>query len=131
MLLTLGDDVCIRRLGQKVFSKAASEAKSQKVDETWRESLYRVYKSGQQNMRVAVYGAKHDAATFETLLQDICTFDDPASTGNAMIDTAVLGTPKVQFFFMLIFSSSSGVLQRKPALLLQFCFWQPLAEADE
>lgn len=121
MLLTLGDDVCIRRLGQKVFSKAASEAKSQKVDETWRESLYRVYKSGQQNMRVAVYGAKHDAATFETLLQDICTFDDPASTGNAMIDTAVLGTPKVQFFFhahLFLFIRRSAEKARSIAAVL-------------
>ena len=33
--------------------------------EGWRDSLYRVYKSGQQSMRVAVYGCKHDAAMFE------------------------------------------------------------------
>ena len=35
----------------------------------WRESLYRVYKSGHQSMRVAIYGCKHDAALFEELLQ--------------------------------------------------------------
>lgn len=85
-----------RRLGQKVFSRAATDAKSQKVDETWRESLYRVYRSGQQNMRVAVYGAKHDAAMFEQLLQDICVFDDTGLSGNAMVDTAVSGSPKVR-----------------------------------
>ena len=39
---------------------------------SWRESLYRVYKSSSQSMRVAVYGCKHDASTFETLLKEIC-----------------------------------------------------------
>lgn len=39
---------------------------------SWRENLYRMYKSSSQHMRVAVYGCKHDASTFETLLQEIC-----------------------------------------------------------
>ena len=78
-----------------MFSRAATDPKAQKVDESWRESLYRVYRSGQQNMRVAVYGAKHDAAMFETLLQDICVFEGTGTAGNAMVDTAVLGVPKV------------------------------------
>lgn len=78
-----------------MFSRAATDPKSQKNDETWRESLYRVYRSGQQNMRVAVYGAKHDAAMFETLLQELCAVDGEGTGGNAMVDTAVLGAPKV------------------------------------
>ena len=49
-------------LGAKVFSKP------NKVEaEGWRDSLYRVYKSGQQSMRVAVYGCKHDATLFEVM----------------------------------------------------------------
>ena len=47
-------------------------------------------------MRVAVYGTKHDAATFERLLRDICVFEPVTqSRASAMIDTAVLGCPKV------------------------------------
>ena len=67
-----------------------------KVEEGWRDSLYRAYKSSQQSMRVAVYGTKHDAATFERLLRDICVFEPVTqSRASAMIDTAVLGCPKV------------------------------------
>lgn len=61
----------------------------------WRDSLYRAYKSGQQSMRVAVYGCKHDAAMFEELLKEYCTFDTENMLGTAMIDTACLNTPKV------------------------------------
>lgn len=46
-------------------------------------------------MRVAVYGAKHDTLMFETLLKEYCVFEQPGLSGNAMIDTACLGTPKV------------------------------------
>lgn len=80
-----------RNLGQKVFSKPlTAEADS------WRESLYRVYRSGQQSMRVAVYGCKHDAALFESLLQQFCEFKQLGLIGDAMIDTACLGGPKVR-----------------------------------
>ena len=41
-----------RVLGAKVFSKPLPS----KVDESWRDSLMRVYKSGQQSIRVAVSG---------------------------------------------------------------------------
>ena len=44
-----------RSLGQKVFSRPGAAAA--KEEETgWKESLYKFYKSGQQSMRVAVYG---------------------------------------------------------------------------
>jgi hypothetical protein len=38
----------------------------------WKESLYRMYATGSANMRVAVYGAKHDAAPYEELLRRFC-----------------------------------------------------------
>ena len=83
-----------RSLGQRVFIRPGGHAKD---DDGWRDSLYRAYKSGQQSMRVAVYGCKHDALMFELLLKEYCIFDTPGLSGNAMIDTACLGTPKVSF----------------------------------
>ena len=71
------------------------------ADQSWARfsivrAVHRAYKSGQQSMRVAVYGTKHDAATFERLLRDICVFEPVTqSRASAMIDTAVLGCPKV------------------------------------
>jgi len=51
-------------------------SKPNKVEaEGWRDSLYRVYKSGQQSMRVAVYGCKHDATLFEVSPSSACAFD--------------------------------------------------------
>lgn len=79
-----------RNLGQRVFMRPSA-----KDDDGWRESLYRVYKSSQQSMRVAVYGCKHDAAMFELLLKEYCIFDTPGLSSNAMIDTACLAVPKV------------------------------------
>lgn len=80
-----------RTLGQRVFLQPTV-----KEEDGWRDSLYRAYKSGQQSMRVAVYGCKHDAAMFEILLKEYCTFEQPGLSGNAMIDTACLDTPKVK-----------------------------------
>ena len=43
---------------------------------SWTESLYRMYKSGSQNIRAATAvvfaSTKHDASTFESLLKDMC-----------------------------------------------------------
>ena len=64
--------------------------------ESWRESLYRVYRSGQQSMRVAVYGTKHDASLFEELLKAASHFEPLGTTGDTMIDTACLNIPKVR-----------------------------------
>ena len=63
--------------------------------ESWRESLYRVYRSGQQSMRVAVYGTKHDASLFEELLKAASQFEPLGTIGDTMIDTACLNIPKV------------------------------------
>lgn len=84
--------IFFRSLGQRVFIRPGGPAKD---DDGWRDSLYRAYKSGQQSMRVAVYGCKHDAAMFEILLKEYCVFDQPGLSGSAMIDTACLGRPKV------------------------------------
>jgi hypothetical protein len=58
-------------------------------------------------MRVAVYGAKHDAAMFEELLKGYCALDPAHTLGHAMIDTACLGTPKV-----LPLCAAQGLLER-------------------
>ncbi|PNH02357.1 Calcium-independent phospholipase A2-gamma [Tetrabaena socialis] len=38
----------------------------------WRDSLFRVVRGTSTNLRYAVYGCKHDAATFEALLKQMC-----------------------------------------------------------
>jgi hypothetical protein len=45
----------------------------------WKESLYRMYATGSANMRVAVYGAKHDAAPYEELLRKFCAVQELVS----------------------------------------------------
>jgi hypothetical protein len=96
-----------RVLGAKVFSKPIA---SKDEKEGWRESLYRVYRSGQQSMRVAVYGYKHDAAVFEYLLKEYSVFPEeagllgmPCAGGvqPSMIDTACLDVPKASPRFAL------------------------------
>lgn len=42
---------------------------------TWRDSLYRVYRSSSQHMRVAVYGSKHDPTPFEELLRQVADME--------------------------------------------------------
>lgn len=41
-------------------------------DAGWRDNLYRMYTTSSANMRVAVYGSKHDAANYEELLRKFC-----------------------------------------------------------
>lgn len=52
-----------------------SSASSQE-DASWKESLYRMYATSSANMRVAVYGAKHDAAPYEELLRKFCAVQE-------------------------------------------------------
>ena len=62
-------------LGRKVFaaSKAADGAKSAGKDAQkgggWGEALTRMYRSGEESMRVAMYGSKYSAKPFEEMLQ--------------------------------------------------------------
>ncbi|BDA47659.1 probable calcium-independent phospholipase A2-gamma at C-terminar half [Coccomyxa sp. Obi] len=96
-----------RNLGQKVFSRPGAAAVKEE-EAGWRDSLYRAYKSGQQSMRVAVYGCKHDAAMFEELLKEYCTFDTENMLGTAMIDTACLNTPKCFVVSTLVSMTPAG-----------------------
>ena len=82
-------------MGQKVFSRPGAAAAVKEEETGWKDSLYKFYKSGQQSMRVAVYGCKHDAAMFEELLKEYCLLDPGHALGNAMIDSACLNAPKV------------------------------------
>ena len=62
-LLRLDLDACegiYRRLGRHVFNQSGTAA-APAEEAGWRDSLYRAYATGSANMRVAVYGAKHDA----------------------------------------------------------------------
>ena len=78
-----------------MFSRPGTAAAAKEEETGWKESLYKFYKSGQQSMRVAVYGCKHDAGMFEELLKEYCGLDPAETLGNAMIDTACLNAPKV------------------------------------
>ena len=80
-----------RNLGTQVFSRPVV---NKDQVESWRESLYRVYNSGLQSMRVAVYGTKHDASLFEELLKQASQFQALGTIGDTMIDTACLNIPK-------------------------------------
>lgn len=75
-----------KRLGKIVF---AADDKDKEKDAasfaTWREKLDLMYKSGAQNLRVVIHGAKHDATQFEGLLQEMSAFEDGR---NLLIETA-------------------------------------------
>lgn len=83
-------------LGTRIFSKSRQ---ADPGESSWRERLDNLYTSGQQTLRVAVRGSKHDASLFEELVRQECrlpTPSDPASKEELpFIDTALLGGPKV------------------------------------
>jgi hypothetical protein len=85
-------------------TQRAEEAKEQQQQQqqqqrmpagaTWRDRIDALYKSSAQGLRVAVYGCKHDASNFETLIRSACSrgkfyADEP------LIDTALDSSPKV------------------------------------
>uniref|UniRef100_A0A061S7R5 Patatin n=1 Tax=Tetraselmis sp. GSL018 TaxID=582737 RepID=A0A061S7R5_9CHLO len=76
-------------LGYKVFSRPNQKAGLPEDQLSWRESLYSMYKSSTQSMRVAMYGCKHDASAFEALLQEYC-------------DMKQIGTPSNRFIVRLV-----------------------------
>lgn len=79
-----------KTLGYRVFNQAHEE------DQTgWKESLFRMYRSGQQGLRVVMAGCKHDASTFESLLQETCSSFIDKEIGSLYIDSAVCPGPKV------------------------------------
>ncbi|GMH38521.1 hypothetical protein BSKO_06405 [Bryopsis sp. KO-2023] len=79
-----------KTLGGKVFSQAENEDQS-----SWKESLYRMYRSGQQGMRIAITGCKHDPTTFESLLREFCKLPSDDCYGDRFIDSACIPCPKV------------------------------------
>ena len=50
----------------------------------WRDNLVRAYHSSTRSMRVAVYGAKHDAALFELYLKHLCVFGAQGAPATAL-----------------------------------------------
>ena len=54
----------------QVFNQSTA-TKSEDMQASWRDSIWRMYKSGSQHMRVAVYGCKHDPTAYEGLLKEI------------------------------------------------------------
>ena len=83
-------DEIYKNLGYRVFNQAHQEEQT-----GWKDSLIRMYRSGQQGLRVVMAGCKHDASTFELLLQEMCRSLEEKATGPLYIDSAVLGGPKV------------------------------------
>ncbi|KAG7672162.1 hypothetical protein KSW81_005044 [Nannochloris sp. 'desiccata'] len=80
-------------LGQKVFSRPNL---NKEKDESWMEAFYRTFHSKTQHVRAVVVGYKHDAAVYETLLKEYCSFaQDPRCPSDALIDTACLDVPKI------------------------------------
>ena len=51
---------------------------------SWRDNLVRAYHSSTRSMRVAVYGAKHDAALFELYLKHLCVFGSVGAPATAL-----------------------------------------------
>lgn len=87
---------------------------------SWRESVYRAIKSGQQSMRFAVLGSKHDSSTFETLLQESLRFEELGCITDTMADTAVLkNAPKVK---LSPCSSGSNLLLTRVRVLCNLDF---------
>ncbi|KXZ56156.1 hypothetical protein GPECTOR_1g133 [Gonium pectorale] len=88
-------------LGHKVFNQAQAAAQAAGGAAAaaggggWRDSLFRVVRGTSTNLRVAVYGFKHDASTFEELLKQMCDVRKLGCVGNQLIDAAALGGPKV------------------------------------
>ena len=61
----------------------------------WRDTLSRAYASSTRSMRVAVYGSKHDASTFEAYLKQLAVFDDVGAPGDRLADIAATGAPRL------------------------------------
>eukprot|EP00775_Hariotina_reticulata_P011345 gene11345-11494_t len=95
-ILRLSLDECqdiYTKLGNKVFNQSHSAAEGDELG--WRDSLYRMYATSSANMRVAVYGAKHEAAPYEELLRQFCAVKELGCPSDRLIDTAIMGGPKV------------------------------------
>lgn len=94
-------------LGTQVFAASSKDSPStnaaQEPDRTlntqssqsWSEGLMKLYRSGEQGMRVAMYGAKHNTPLFEELLQGKTHLQSRGTLNDMVIDAACLSGPKV------------------------------------
>jgi hypothetical protein len=95
-------------LGSRIFSASSSdppppapvatEQGSTAASQSWGEGLMRLYRSGEQGMRVAMYGAKHNTALFEQLLQERTDLTTLGTLSDRTIDATCLAGPKVCVF---------------------------------
>lgn len=60
--------LCTLCVALQVFNQSSAVQE----DAGWRDNLYRMYTASSANMRVAVYGSKHDAGNYEELLRKFC-----------------------------------------------------------
>jgi hypothetical protein len=91
-------------LGTRIFAASAKDspqaASAQEpvttpTSQSWSEGLMRLYRSGEQGMRVAVYGAKHNTPLFEALLQQKTNLLTLGTMKDMTIDASCLSGPKV------------------------------------
>lgn len=61
--------------------QALAAQAAQAAGANWRDSLYRVVRGTGAGIRAVVYGAKHDASTFEALLLEMCEMTKLVSPG--------------------------------------------------
>lgn len=63
---------------------ATTNAPASSSSSSWRDNIVRAYHSSTRSMRVAVYGAKHDAALFELYLKHLCVFGSVGAPATAL-----------------------------------------------
>ena len=116
-ILKLSIDQCediYTKLSSKAFSNAATSSSSSSGDKKdqagggyWGVGeLYKMVKSGSDQMRFALAmasaSAKHDPATFEALVKELCNLGKMDCVSDQLIDASVLGGPKVAVVATLV-----------------------------
>jgi hypothetical protein len=88
----------------------------------WKESLYRMYATGSANMRVAVYGAKHDAAPYEELLRKFCAVQElvRGADSTSWVELAVIGAGIVQLLHVVVYMLQYAAAGEE---LVPWCRW--------
>jgi hypothetical protein len=96
-------------LGTRIFAasskdtspaNATQEPVTTPTSQSWSEGLMRLYRSGEQGMRVAMYGAKHNTPLFEELLQQKTNLRTLGTLNDMTIDATCLSGPKVNCFHL-------------------------------
>lgn len=90
-------------LGTRIFAASSKDAPPASVaqevgtptSQSWSEGLMKLYRSGEQGMRVAMYGAKHNTPLFEQLLQEKTNLQSLGTLNDMAIDANCLSGPKV------------------------------------